>query len=173
MMDQAYCDALRFAIDYEKKGEEYYRRTAGETTDKFAASALTFLADEEVEHIRKIEQFNNHLLGQGEFDIAAECQLTLPARVNEFLDRLHQPAGAKPPSDLSDTDVYEIAMKTEKQGFEMYSSVCNSSTDERLKRFFGFLAQEEQVHHNLLAASKKYLEDPSYYFEEGGGWLFS
>ena len=54
----------------------------------------------------------------------------------------------------------------------MYAGVGDSTTDERLKRFFGWLAGEEIAHHKLLAESKKYLEDQSYYFEEAGGWIF-
>ena len=171
-MDLAYCDALRFAIDYERKGEEYYRQAVDKALNPFAKKALVFLADEEVEHIRKIEEFNQYMLGISDFDLDAECAIGLPERVTEFI--ANAKTGGKPASeaDLSDLAVYDLAMATEKQGFEMYASVRDSSNDERLKRFFGFLAEEEVVHHRLLAESKKYLEDQSYYFEEAGGWIF-
>ena len=171
-MDQAYCDALRFAFDYEKKGEEHYREAADKVGDVFAQKALTFLADEEIEHIRKIDDFNRHLLGESEFDLDAECALSLPDRVEAFLDAARQAGHISDERTLTDIDVYEVAMANEKEGFEMYASVEETSTDERLRKFFAFLAQEEKGHYKLLAASKKYLEDQSYYFEEGGGWLF-
>ncbi len=171
-MDLAYCDALRFAFDYEKKGEKHYREAAIAANDRFAKKALTFLADEEVEHIRKIDEFNRHLLGESEFDLEAECTLALSDRVERFLEESRHAGHIGRERDMTEVDVYDLAMKSEKEGFEMYSSVEKSSEDARLVRFFGFLAQEEQGHYRLLAASKKYLEDPSYYFEEGGGWLF-
>lgn len=171
-MDQAYCDALRFAFEYEEKGEKHYREAAGAATDPFAKKALIFLADEEVEHIRKIDEFNRHLLGESEFDLEAECALTLSDRVERFLDESRQAGHIGRERNMTEVDVYDMAMKNEKEGYEMYASVEKSSADGRLERFFGFLAQEEQGHYKLLAASKKYLEDPSYYFEEGGGWLF-
>ncbi len=171
-MDQAYCDALRFAIDYEHEGEKYYRQAAEKAQNALAKKALLFLADEEVEHIRKIEEFNQYMLGVSDFDIDSECAVGLPDRVMEFIEV--SKTGGKPSSaaELSDLAVYDLAMATEKQGFEMYASVRDTTADERLKRFFGFLAGEEVVHHRLLAESKKYLEDPSYYFEEAGGWIF-
>ncbi len=172
-MDQAYCDALRFAHEYEKKGEKHYREAAEAATDRFARKALVFLADEEVEHIRKIDQFNQHLLGGGEFDLESECALSLSDRVDTFLDESRHAGHIGKERDMTDIDAYDLAMKSEKEGYEMYASVEKSSMDDRLKQFFGFLAQEEQGHYKLLAASKKYLEDQSYYFEEGGGWLFS
>lgn len=171
-MDQAYCDALRFAFDYETKGEEHYRKAAAQAHDKFAEKALTFLADEEIEHIRKIDEFNRHLLGERDFDLENECKLALSDRVESFIDSARQAGHISQERNLSDVDVYNIAMDNEKEGFEMYEAAEKSSADERLKRFFAFLAQEEQGHYKLLAASRKYLEDQSYYFEEGGGWLF-
>ena len=33
-MDQAYCDALRFAYEYEKKGEKHYREAAEAATGR-------------------------------------------------------------------------------------------------------------------------------------------
>ena len=71
-MDQSYCDALRFAIEYEEQGEKFYREAAAEARDRFAKKALRFLADEEVEHIGKIEKFNDFLLGKAEFDMDKE-----------------------------------------------------------------------------------------------------
>lgn len=171
-MDQAYCDALRFAVDYERKGEEYYRQASEKTRDKLARKALVFLADEEKEHIRKIEDFNSSLLGLTAFDMDTECALGLPDRVREFIDDAKGQSKTDEEVELTDLAVYDLAMATEKQGFEMYASVRDSTGDQRLKRFFGFLADEEIVHHKLLAASKKYLEDQSYYFEEAGGWIF-
>ena len=171
-MDQAYCDALRFAFDYEEKGEKYYREAAAKTGDKFAKKTLLFLADEEVEHIRKIEDFNQHMLGVEGFDLDKECQLTLPDRVEQFIDAERELAKEKTGLTLTDLAVYDLAMTTEKHGYELYTEARDTSDDERLKRFFGFLADEEIIHHKLLAASKKYLEDPSYYFEEAGGWIF-
>ena len=172
-MDLAYCDALRFAIDYEKRGEEYYRKSGAKASDPLAKKTLFFLADEEVDHIRKIEQFNDHLLGTAEFDLDRECALSLPEKVQTFIEDAKKGDKAKQESQLTDIEVYDEAMTHEKQGFEMYANVRESSSDTRLKQFFGFLADEEIVHHKLLAASKKYLDDPSYYFEEDGGWIFS
>ncbi len=171
-MDIAYCDALRFAIDYEKKGEEYYRKTGNETKDHLARKTLFMLADEEIDHIRKIEQFNDHLLGTADFDMNKECALTLPERVKTFIAEVKESAKASGEGEISDINVYSTAMANEKQGYEMYASVQESSKDDRLKQFFGFLADEERAHYKLLSASKKYLEDPSYYFEEDGGWIF-
>lgn len=170
-MDQAYCEALRFAIEYEQSGEDYYRKAVDEAQDRFAKKALVFLADEEIEHIGKIERFNDSLLGRGDFDIDAECLPTLPERLNNLIASAKSDEKSQT-SSLSDSAVYDLAMATEKQGFEMYNDFREDSPDQRIKQFFGWLADEEIVHYKLLAESKKYLEDQSYYFEEDGGWIF-
>jgi rubrerythrin len=170
-MEQAYCEALQFALEYEHNGEEFYRRAVKDTRDRFAKKTLVFLADEEVEHMHKIERFNNHLLGQEEFDLEAECSPTLPGRISGLVADAKANSKLEEPAQ-SDLAVYDLAMVTEKQGFETYMNYRNDSDDERLQKFFEWLAGEEIVHHKLLAESKKYLEDQSYYFEEAGGWIF-
>lgn len=171
-MEQAYCDALRFAIDMEHKGEEFYRHAAATVEDKLAKRALQFLAAEEVEHIRKIEEFNTYLLGRETFDLDKECSSQLNGRISAFIrgNMAEKAAGVTPRA--KDVEVYGAALEIEKEGYDMYSSVKLPPDDERLQRFFSFLAGEEIQHYNLLAATKKYLEEPSYYFEEYGGWVF-
>jgi rubrerythrin len=171
-VEQSYCDALRFALELERSGEKYYRESADQAQDPFARKVLGFLADEEVEHQRKIEEFNLSLLGQGEFDLDTECRTELPLRIQEFLkDHAAAPEGRTHAAD--EVDIYSMAMGMEKAGYDMYAAARDASAaNPQLVRFFDFLISEETKHYDLLASSKKYLEDPAYYFEDFGGWIF-
>lgn len=171
-METSYCDALRFALDYEKEGEKNYREAERKANSELSRRTLRFLADEEVEHIRKIERFNSSLIGENAFDLDVECSLTLPDRIKEFIADVHQSDKLQTGGDLSDIDIYNAAMSNEQTGYDLYKRFKEETDDARIERFFGFLVSEEEAHYGLLSASKKYLEDPSYYFEEGGGWLF-
>ncbi|MDP2210890.1 MAG: ferritin family protein [Candidatus Aquicultor sp.] len=172
LVEQAYCDALRIAFEFEHNGEVFYRQLVDKVTDPFAKKVLVFLADEEVEHTRKIVAFNDHLLGNGDFDIATECRLDLTDRIQKLVeDRMkNTEKGVEPLAD--DIDIYDIALTMETRSYELYEKALEEADDERVETFFRFMVAEEQQHYDLLANSKKYLTDPAYYFAEYGGWIF-
>lgn len=171
-MKQAYCEALRTAIEFEQNGEAFYRQLIDRVTDPFAKKVLVFLADEEVEHIRKIEAFNDSLLGKGEFDLEMECGLELPDRIKAMVEARMRNADKNVTPDSDDVDIYEVAMLMETKSHELYEQALAEAEDERVETFFRFMLYEEKEHYDLLAYSKRYLEDPAYYFEEYGGWIF-
>lgn len=171
-MDQAYCDALRFAIDFENKGEQFYRQGIEAVVDATAKRALRFLADEELGHISKIEEFNNSLLGKSSFDLQSECRTELPGRIKAFVKEYISDKTKEITAGSQDIQIYEVALDIEKRGYDMYKSVHAGNENTDLRRFFEFMAAEEIQHYNLLASTKKYLEDPSAYFEDYGGWVF-
>lgn len=171
-MESKYCNALKFAIEFEKKGQKFYLDAVQKVADPFSRKTLEFLADEELHHIDKIEKFNQALLGNSDFDIVTECSSDLPQRVKEYMDSVVRDKQVKVSPRSTEIEVYDLALEMEKSSYHTYKDALESNSDEQLKRFFEFLMKEEQIHYDLLAASKKYLEDPSYYFEEFGGWIF-
>jgi rubrerythrin len=171
-MEQEYCEALKFAIDFEQEGRKLYLDSIERVKDPFAKRTLAFLADEESHHIEKIEKFNEALLGRGEFDVQAECRSDLPERVKEYVGQVVQEEAGKVSPESSDIKIYELALDMESASYKAYRDAFEENSDEKLRRFFEFLMHEEQIHYDLLDASKKYLADPSYYFEEFGGWIF-
>lgn len=172
-MEQAYCEAIRFAIELEQKSADFYGRAAEKTSNSFAKKALEFLAADEMTHIKKIEDFNAALINNQDFDFEAECKNDLPERLEKFLGQLVKKESEHISKSVTDIDVYNTAMEREKEGYAAYTGAYqNESEDPRVKEFFKFLAGQETIHYNMLASSKKYLEDPSAYFEEYGGWIF-
>lgn len=171
-METGYCDVLNFAIELEKKGEKLYRDLAQKVINDISIKTLNFLADEERHHTEKIEKFNQALTKQGKFEVEAECRSALPGRLSSFLKDFTEKKAKEVKMSDSDIDVYGVALKMEKESYDLYEDAYSKSDDEDLKKFFKFLMGEEEKHYALLEASKKYLEDPSYYFEELGGEIF-
>lgn len=168
-----YCEALESALDFERKGEKFYRESIQKVEDKIAKKILVFLADEEKSHIEKIQKINTALNNNVEdFDYGTYCESKLPDRIKEHLNRMIEKEKSKINSQSSDITIYNLAMDMEKAGYEMYEKSYQQSADDKTRKFFEFLRKEEHIHYDLLASSKKYLEDPSYYFEDYGGWIF-
>ena len=175
-METVYCDALKTAFEFERSGERFYRDQLEKVTDEFAKKVLGFLADEEAEHLRKIELFNDALINNKEFDLDVECSTKLSDRSRQLMQDIKTNEEEKISPDSTDIDIYEIAMDMEKKSYSTYEQALADSKnldDDRINRFFTFLLNEEKEHYDLLVASKKYLVDPSYYFLDYGGWVFS
>lgn len=171
-MEQAYCEALKTAIEFEQNGVIFYRQLIDRVVNPFAKRVLIFLIGEEFEHIRKIESFNNSLLGQGEFDFETECSLDITDKIQMLVQDRKNEADKNITPNSSDSDIYEVAMLLEMKSHELYEQALSEATNEKVETFFRFMLAEEREHYDLLAASKRYLEDSSYYFEDFGGWIF-
>jgi rubrerythrin len=171
-VEMHYHDALKSAIDFEMKGEEFYLAAVGRTADAFTKNTLQFLANEELRHIEKIEKFSQSLLEQTDFDLEKETESDLPLRAKEYVDRVLHEKAKEISAQSSDIEIYDLALDVENSGYIMYKNAFESNSHENLKKFFRFLMQEEKIHADLLSSSKKYLADPSYYFEAFGGWIF-
>ncbi|MCL6472011.1 MAG: ferritin family protein [Firmicutes bacterium] len=171
-MDEAYCEALRTAIEFERNGEAFYRQLIDKVQDPFAKEVLTFLALEEVEHIRKIEAFNNSLLNRDWFDVETECVFDLPERIRDLVQDRRQTVEKNIKPDSNDLDIYDVAMLLEAKSINLYEQAVSEAKEEQVETFFRFMLAEETEHYDLLASSKRYLADPAYYFEEYGGWIF-
>ncbi|MDI6716676.1 MAG: ferritin family protein [Actinomycetota bacterium] len=171
-MEQAYCEALKTAIEFELNGLAFYRQLIDRVSDPFAKRVLVFLAGEEVGHIRKIEAFNNFLLGKGDFDMEEECNLDLPDKIQALVQEKMKEAKKNVTPESDDLDIYDVAMLLESKSRELYEQALDENKDESVEIFLRFMLSEENEHYDLLFASKRYLEDPAYYFEEYGGWIF-
>lgn len=173
-MEETYCDALRFAIEFEKKSEEFYKKASERVCDDFAKKALDFIAADEVTHTKRIKAFNRALIKNNDFDLETECRSNLSEQTDEFIDEFINKEGDKITTDSNDLEIYDVALDMEKRGYDAYKNASiDAKEDPRVQRFFKFLAEQEIVHYKLLQESKKYLEDSSYYFEDYGGWVFN
>lgn len=168
-----YSQALQFALDFEKRGEKFYRDSIQKVNDEFAKRTLKFLADEELNHIEKINRFNEALVkNYKDFDLDAHCQTKLPEKIENHLKEAIKREEEKIRPQSSDIEIYDMAIDMERAGYAIYKESYEQSDDKKIKKFFEFLIKEENLHYDLLAATKRYLEDPSYYFEDYGGWIF-
>lgn len=168
-----YCEALKAAIEFEQRSEKFYRDSIHKVKDEFAQKTLQLLADEEHHHIERINKANEALTKEsGDFDLDAHCQTDLPRRIEKHLKEPLSKKADKIRPQISDIEIYDLAIDMEKAGYGVYKEHYQQSENKKTRKLLEFLIKEESVHYELLASTKKYLEDPSYYFEDYGGWIF-
>ena len=163
-------DALLAALEMEERGYNFFRDSAGKASDTFAKEVFSFLADEELNHIKAIKKFNEEYIkgGLGDADrMIAELKAGKPkTSIVKIFDQLKD----KTPTAGRDLDVYEFAMDFELKGEAFYKKAEAEATDPRAKRLYGFLVGEERKHFKIVESCMAYFENPAEFFHQREKW---
>jgi len=167
MPDEKYMEALKISIEMERKGNKFYKSVAAKTKNELGKKVFSAMAKDEMEHIEAIKEFSKKLLKEKELpDI--ENLITRKHRKGDEsifkmpVKELKEKAGI----DADDLKAYSIAMKMEKEGYEYYRECLQGATDEKVKKLFQFLIEEESMHYQLLQNTFQYLSHPQDWFAE-------
>lgn len=157
--------ALEYALKTEVDGRRYYETIAANTQSPLVASTFKALAQDEVCHIRAI---NDHIAALKQAGSWKDFSLT--ARVSDLSGEVmtmfreamegETPAAAAP----DDTEAYRQAAGFEEKGIEFYAGQAEAAADAQAKAFWSFLADEERRHLALIQETMGYLDHPEDWF---------
>jgi len=157
--------ALEFALKTEVDGRRYYETIAENTKSPLVASTFRALAQDEICHIRAI---NDHIAALKQSGSWKDFSLT--ARVSDlsgevmtmFREAMEgETATAAAPDD---TEAYRQASVFEQKGIEFYGEQASAATDAQAKAFWSFLVDEERRHLALIEETMGYLDHPEDWF---------
>ena len=153
-------DALKTALDMEKKGHAYYMDTARKAENPLTQSVFFSLAAQELVHMQRIQDlYDGTPAGEGVPSIARG---EMEQAVKEIFDRF---TGEQRAAWAMDNEAaYEYAMKLERDSAAMYDKLSHDSINPSEVKFFESLRAEENVH---LAA----LENVAGYLGWSGEWF--
>ncbi len=163
-------EALSAAIEMEKKGYDFFKKSAQDAGDKMAKEVFDFLAVEELNHIKAIEKFNAEFLSRGSGDVDSAIENIKTGRAKQAIETLFQSLADSKPLKGSDLDVYKFAMDFERKGQDFYKKAADGSTDPNAKKLFEFLVGEEKKHFKIVEACLAYFDNPEDFFRQREGW---
>lgn len=150
-------DALRIAIATERSGREFYAKAARITRHPRARRIFLRLANEELDHLAKLEARYQELLGQ---DPELE---SLPPFL--FFKGAANGLFATGSDDLSkvvgDREALMIGIRCERGSHEFFKKYGDRFEDSEGKRIFLEFADEERQHLELLMRELKALGHPT------------
>jgi rubrerythrin len=147
------------AIEFEKKGREFYLHKASEASELLGQKLFTALAEDEIAHAERIEQLKHHLLGEGVMPQAPHAVHALREKLKTFFNQ-HRAQLSKKSTNL---EIYEFAMGMESQGITMYTELAAASQHEAEKKFFLALIEEEKSHLEAI-------RNVHFFLSETGNW---
>lgn len=163
-------EALNAAIEMEKKGHKFFSETAAKADEELAKEVFTFLAAEELNHIKAIEKFNEEFLsggGAGADELIEEIKENKPRKT---IDELFKNLSGTVPVKGTNLDAYKFAIDFERKGREFYKKAESEATDAGAKKLFGFLVGEEQNHFKIVESCLLYFDNPEEFFHQRESW---
>jgi rubrerythrin len=127
-------DVLDFAIREEEKAAEFYAGLAGRAEHAAMREVFETFAAEEQGHKAKI------LAVKAGKEIVGSKAEVLDLKLGDYLVEV------EPSPDMSYQDALIVAMKKEKAAFKLYQDLATLVQDDKIKRVFLGLAQEEAKH---------------------------
>ncbi len=172
-MNDILADA-KLAVEMEKKGYEFYTKSAKKSSNELLKSTLNSLAEREIIHINKIRALYQSLSGEkpkGDWlkDVFVPPQKAelLKTILNKLKDNLDKQIEIK----TDESEIYETAKGLEKDGFDFYNKISKDNPDKNVKEFFANLAEEENEHFAILDETVKYLQNPGDWFKDQEHWI--
>jgi rubrerythrin len=120
-------EIFTIAVDIEKNGEKFYRRTAELTKDQDAKKLLADLADWEKGHIKIFSDLRAQLLNVSEKDLTwdphGEVELYLQAVANRQVFTIELDVAEFADNRSSIKEILEFALAREKESVVFYTSL--------------------------------------------------
>lgn len=154
--------SLKEALEFERKGSEFYIKLGVETEQVLAKNLFFSLAKQEIDHIIRIEEIFGSIQRSSSWpQVFSKETNEIEGAIRRVFERLDRAARDE---KLDNVKGYELAIDFERRGYEMYKNLSAKAADDNEKRFFAALAEEESKHLEAL--------DNVYHFlTESDDWL--
>lgn len=162
-------DSLRAYIQTELEGHKFYRKAAEKTGDSLGKKTFQALADDEIEHARKLSREYSSLSEAGRW--LSQEELSQERRQGKespfpIFPSDEQQGIAAIPDGADDLEALRIAIDVEKASWQQYSQAAGAAPNEAAKAFFQHLMAEEGRHLKVLQNSYNYLSDTGSWFQD-------
>lgn len=145
---------VKLSIELEKKGYDFYTKTAKKTNNPLAVSTLSSLAERELLHLEKIKEFYLNLTGEkklaSDWLKDVEVSPTKAALLKTIIEKLQKSLESKFETQKEINEAYLIAEGLERDSFTLYDKIAAESTDQTANIFYAALAREEKEHFDIL-----------------------
>ena len=161
-------EAMKQALEFEKKGHDIYKHAAEKTNNPIVKKTFTYLAEQETNHIREIQEY----VDQEHPDVEKiELKGDKLKEVKQFFKTTTEEFKEK--TELSEDDIkaHETALDLETNAYEFYKEQYDAVEDEKLKVFFKFLMDQENAHFELIQKTLNFIKSPENFYAEEEHWL--
>jgi rubrerythrin len=161
-------EALQYALKTERDGYQYFKEASERTDFPLARKFFGQLAEDEVEHIRLINEFHDAMKAS-----AGDADIKIPDKPEDYKKRLKtifqtaiQDIDKNVRPDAGVLDVYKHSMELETQAADFYKKRREATSFPRVKEFYDWLFHFESGHYAMLSETLSYLQNPEQWYQD-------
>ncbi len=159
-------EVARTAIKLEEDGKVFYLDIAGKASSELVARMFRSLADDELDHIKWIE---DNVPG---VDSATKANRDMYARLKHIFADVPDQTKAGLAMSESDVDAINAAREMEKKSINAYAKWAEDTDDGDTKDLCRVLADIERFHLQVLDNTLEYFERTADWFMKEEQWNF-
>ena len=148
-------EAIRFEID----GREFFLKAAEKAKTYFAKMIFQTIADEELDHIRKVKQIYEGYLASKKYEIPPAT--SKKSNLQNIFQEAKGQMGQSGPMNADEMEAIRLAIQLEFKGHEFYKRLAEEAKSDFEKAFYQHLAQEESVHFSILRQMEEAVTNPT------------
>lgn len=160
---------LKESLALEQKGYKWYSEGAEKITNSLGRKMLKRLANDELTHIKRIEEIYASLTEGALGDVKVDPpNLALFDEIfNRMKNQVDDAISDLTEVGVDDEEIINVALELESHARFHYEEAAEKATDKVVKDFYTMLAREEQSHYDLLVKTNQYMTNPSLFFGMG------
>ena len=148
-------NSIEFAINMEMDSKRYYLEQAEKTDDSGLKSIFHTLAEEESIHARILKN-KAETLPYELIDTYAEIKKIF-VEIGNYKNIIKQLPDA--------LDAYNLALQNEKKSLDLYKEMLQETTDDKDKKIFEFLIEQENDHYKVIEQLLELVSRPGEWVE--------
>jgi rubrerythrin len=155
--------AVETAIRMETDAMKFYREAVSKTSHPLGKRLFQGFVSDEMGHLKALQDIMN--------DLDVEMKEVPPREdIKTIFTELKDQMMERVKATTDEMEAVRIALDFEKEGYEFYIKASEAAADEKEKKLFTRLSNEEKRHYHLLENTHRFLQDTGDWFmwEEHG-----
>lgn len=163
-------EVINKSIQLEKEGHDFYVSSARKVKNSLGKRTLERLANDELIHITRFKELYQAVSNKNvDAVILPEKNITTFDEIfNRLKEQLDDAIAELSEVGVDDSETIEMALDLENHTHLFYKKASEEVKDEKVKKLYSMLAEEEKAHYNILRKTMDFLGDPSLFFGMAG-----
>lgn len=155
--------AIETAVKMETDAMKFYHEAAQKATHPFAKGMFQGFIKDENRHLKML----NEILGGLDLKIV---KVDPKHEIKTVFSELKEQMMSRISASTNEMEAVKVALDFEEKGYEFYKKALAEAADEKEKKLFSVLADEEQQHFSILQNTHAFLNNTGDWFmwEEQG-----
>ena len=143
-------DALKIAMETERRGVDFYRTVSQTITYPVAESTFRKMLEDEKKHLKALQEEWDELIQKNKKILKAPVFLHFDFDALKRIFPSREQTRQRLQENLGVTEALELAMKMEKEAHNFFKEYAEKFEDTRGRDIFLKFAAEEEEHYNLI-----------------------